>query len=594
MLPGLKAIITAETDEFVKGVDGAVSKIGNLDKATARTSRSLRRFGDVTTNLGKKMSVVSGGVIAGAVGMFALAKGTATAGDRIAKTARGAGIGADAFQELTFALGQAAGMSERELASSLERLTRRMGQAVDGNKQLSEAFEGIGISMQAIQDGSVDTEGAFNTIIAAMQSAETNAEAAAIGMQFFGREGAALGPQLRESGADIDALRQQARDLGIVMGGETLKASEDFADKMGELAGAAQGLRNRIGSALIPIALRFMDTLQDKVIPAVISMVSHIESAIEWFGGLPAPVQEAAAIIAGALGAGGPVLLAIGAMSKALGALVAFTGPVGLFIAAATLAWLAWQKWGDDIKDLIASVAEWFEVKFNEVIEFFKSLPERFAEFGRNIIDGLLAGINEKWEALKERIMELGEMLPEWLRERLGIASPSKVMHDIGVQIGEGLADGIAETQGMIAQAMAQTIAPIENSALSAAKSVVNSMDMMFNKSKPIAIAQGLINTWQGITEALKLPFPQNIAAAAKVASVGFAAVDGIRGTSKGGGGGKRGGSSDGGGSISTQRVDLNIVGGNDRDRIVAREIISVLNEAARDDMRLDARLIGV
>jgi hypothetical protein len=63
-------------------------------------------------------------------------------------------------------------------------------------------------------------------------------------------------------------------------------------------------------------------------------------------------------------------------------------------------------------------------------------------------------------------------------------------------------------------------------------------------------------------------------------------------------GGGARGGGAGagpGGGqaTVNTQRVDLNIIGGNDRDRVVAREVINALNSAQRDGFRLDPRLIG-
>ncbi|HEV8035666.1 hypothetical protein, partial [Yoonia sp.] len=194
---------------------------------------------------------------------------------------------------------------------------------------------------------------------------------------------------------------------------------------------------------------------------------------------------------------------------------------------------------------------------------FFEALPERFAEFGRNIVQGLLNGINEQWEALKARIYELGELLPGWLRDRLGIASPSKVMHEIGTQIGHGLANGIADTQALAQQAVGSTADQIENTALDAASKVVGAMGQMFDQSKPIAMAQALINTWQGITEALKLPFPSNLAAAAQVAAQGFAAVKGIQSTSKSGGGGGSTGASSAAAApaVPTQTVSINLQG---------------------------------
>lgn len=596
MLPGLKVVIDADTEGLDKGIGSAQKRMSRFQRTSDQASSALKDFGRKTTDLGKKMSVVSGGVIAGAVGMFALAKGTADAGDRIAKTARSTGIGAEAFQELSFAIGQATNVTEEQLSSSLVRLTRRMGDAADGNKTLIEAFEKIGVSAEDIKSGVIDTEEAFMLLVEAMQSAETDAEAAAIAMELMGREGAAMGPQLRQSGADIDALRQKARDLGVVMDGETAAASEAFIDKMDDLGRQFAAVKWQIGSALIPVMIDFMDTIQEKVLPGVQSFITKVTDMIDWFRDLPEPVQEAAATIGGALGVGGPVLLAIGAMSKAIGALIAATGPIGLFIAAAATLWAAWQKWGDDITALLQEVHDWFVLKFEQIMEFLQSLPERFIEFGRNIVQGLIDGIKEKWEELTELVTGLGDGISNKLRSVLGIQSPSRVMHTIGQQIGQGLANGIAETQALAQRAVAGTGAEIEGTALDTAKTVVGAMGQMFDNSKPIAAAQALINTWQGMTEALKLPFPKNLAAAATVLAQGLAAVKAIKSTNKsGGGGGGAGAGGGGGGNAGTierreQRptTDVNInLRGDTFNRQSVLSLIGEINEAIGDGARI-------
>jgi hypothetical protein len=59
-------------------------------------------------------------------------------------------------------------------------------------------------------------------------------------------------------------------------------------------------------------------------------------------------------------------------------------------------------------------------------------------------------------------------------------------------------------------------------------------MGQLFKGSKVIAIAQALINAWQGATEALKLPFPSNLAAFASVLATGLGAVQSIKSTNPG------------------------------------------------------------
>ena len=564
MLPNLEVIITATTDQFDKAIDRTRGVLTKYEQAMKAAADRVEAFGDAATRLGNKMSIVSGAMVIGGSAMFALGKSAADAGNQIDKSSKAVGLNAEAFQELNFAIGQVSDMTGDQFTNSLRQMNTRLGQAADGSKPMVEAFEAIGISQEDIQSGLVDTESAFMALATAMQNTESPAAAAALAGRILGEEAAKLGPILRESGGDIDVLRQRAQELGIVLNQDAINASAQFTDKMDELQNQMTTLKNTVGAALLPVMISFVGSIQDNVVPALVSLGETAGKIVEWFGQLPGPVQEAAGLIAAALGVGGPVLLAIGAMSKAISALlVAGSGPIGLLIAAAALLTAAWMKWGDDIKALVSEVVDWFSTKFNELIAFFEGLPEKFAEFGRNIIQGLLNGINEQWEALKARIYELGELLPGWLRDRLGIASPSKVMHEIGTQIGQGLANGIFDTQSLAQQAIAGTSKQIENTALDAAGKVVGAMGQMFDQSKPIAVAQALINTWQGITEALKLPFPANLAAAAQVAAQGFAAVKGIQSTSKSGGGSASASASTAASApaLPTQTVAINLQG---------------------------------
>jgi hypothetical protein len=70
----------------------------------------------------------------------------------------------------------------------------------------------------------------------------------------------------------------------------------------------------------------------------------------------------------------------------------------------------------------------------------------------------------------------------------------------------------------------------------------------LFKIQKTFAIANAIIGTAEGITQALKLPFPANLAAAAKVAAAGAIQIAKIKATNPGGGGGASPSISGGGG----------------------------------------------
>ncbi|WP_207627347.1 phage tail tape measure protein [Photorhabdus tasmaniensis] len=54
--------------------------------------------------------------------------------------------------------------------------------------------------------------------------------------------------------------------------------------------------------------------------------------------------------------------------------------------------------------------------KWNEIITGIMNLPNQFKEFGIEIVNGLLDGINEKWEALKKKLTSLSDYIPDWMR----------------------------------------------------------------------------------------------------------------------------------------------------------------------------------
>lgn len=114
--------------------------------------------------------------------------------------------------------------------------------------------------------------------------------------------------------------------------------------------------------------------------------------------------------------------------------------------------------------------------------------------------------------------------------------------------------------------------------------------EKMLAISKKFGAAQALVNTFTGATEALKLPFPQNLLAFAKVVATGMSAVSAIRSGSSSLGGG-------GGGKIAAQAAPVEkqtpveyIVRGIDKSAIYTGEMLSqifdgISEEAAKRGM---------
>jgi hypothetical protein len=337
--------------------------------------------------------------------------------------------------------------------------------------------------------------------------------------------------------------------------------------------------------------------IETKVIPALRSFVEGVASVIRFFNDLPGPVQEAIGFIAAAIGVGGPLLMAVGAAASAIGALVAATGPIGLLIAAGVLAYTAWQKWGDDIKPVVADAVAFIGDQFRALVGWFTALPETFAQIGRDIISGLRAGILEQWEGLKDTVTETAGAVSGWFKRQLGIESPSREFMDIGRFMMEGLAIGITDNVGIVRDAMSgvarQAVAQTE--AMNAG--VLASLAGAFPKIKAFAVAEAVMSTFKGMAKALELPFPANLAAAATVAAQGASFVAGIRSASPGGGGSPamagRGGASQAAAPSEagpTTSLTINLQGDTFGKQSV-RGLIDTINEALDDGARLRVRV---
>lgn len=83
-------------------------------------------------------------------------------------------------------------------------------------------------------------------------------------------------------------------------------------------------------------------------------------------------------------------------------------------------------------------------------------VPEQFRSFGSFIVDGLIGGITGRLGALRDTVVGAATSAAGWFKEKLGIASPSKVFTQFGGWISEGAANGIDAGQaGVRAAALA-------------------------------------------------------------------------------------------------------------------------------------------
>lgn len=103
------------------------------------------------------------------------------------------------------------------------------------------------------------------------------------------------------------------------------------------------------------------------------------------------------------------------------------------------------------IGNISATILNWsplglFYSAFATVMNWFGfELPTKFSTFGANIINGLINGIKSHFPKLKEIWNTVADYMPDWLKHRMIIRSPSRVMAGLGGHIVGGIGMGLTQ-----------------------------------------------------------------------------------------------------------------------------------------------------
>ena len=126
------------------------------------------------------------------------------------------------------------------------------------------------------------------------------------------------------------------------------------------------------------------------------------------------------------------------------------------------------------LKQWFVGVGEWWSQKWagfkenwdkawNSLVDTIKNLPAKFLDYGKNIVQGLIDGINNGIENAKKTVGGLAKAIIDKFTTETDIHSPSKLFEQFGIYIDQGLANGITAAQGYVDEAMQGLINGVTN-----------------------------------------------------------------------------------------------------------------------------------
>lgn len=235
-------IDTSAYDEGLAGAEQKGSEFGQVLGSVIATGGKLAVGALVATTTA---------TIAGTKAFIDGVSSTASYADSIDKLSQKMGFGVESFQEWQY-VAQISGTSMESLKAGMKTLSS----AVETG---SEAFDKLGLSQEEL--ASMSQEEVFEATITALQGVEDQTQRTYLASQLLGKGATELGPMLNLTQEEMEALKQEAHDLGGVLSEEQVKAGADFQDALLGMQTALTGLKNNMLTDFLPSFTTVMDGL---------------------------------------------------------------------------------------------------------------------------------------------------------------------------------------------------------------------------------------------------------------------------------------------------------------------------------------------
>lgn len=170
-------------------------------------------------------------------------------------TSQAIGISTDALQELGYAASQS-GVDAEEMRQSITLLSRTMNAAKQGGEEQAKMFSKLGVKVKDAQGKLRGADDVIGDIADGLAKMPDGAEKTALALELFGRGGARMIPMLNEGSAGVAKLRQEARDLGIVLDKSLIKQGAEIDDVLDSIKALWKGIRLQVGAVFFPDILK--------------------------------------------------------------------------------------------------------------------------------------------------------------------------------------------------------------------------------------------------------------------------------------------------------------------------------------------------
>lgn len=373
------------TENELASLESAAKKTSNAMSGIATAADKVATGAQKVADKTKKLSAAAAGALA-AIGGLAIK--TVKSADELNTLAKQTGFSVEELQKFQYA-SDLVDVSMEDITGAATKLKKSVA---GDSKELAK----LGVKTKNADGSFRNINDIFYDTLSALGDVQNETERDTLAMAIFGRSADSLAGIVDDGGKSLKELGQEAEDMGLIMGQDTVDSLNNVNDQMDRLKAQATATLAQEGAKAMEVLL-----------PLFEKVVSGISSIIEWVGSLDEQQLQTIITILGVVAAISPLASLISKISSmiafiptllsTLGAAMTWlmANPIVLVIAGivALVALIATK--GDQIKNILNKVDAFLQGVFT------KDWTEVFGPVLGGILNGFFDTVSTVWDSVK-------------------------------------------------------------------------------------------------------------------------------------------------------------------------------------------------
>lgn len=238
------------------------AKLGNIERDLGRVSHLAEQSGQRMASAFNAAQAAFAAIGAGlSVAAFTAGiKSVIDGADQLQKASQKYGVAVEQLSALQYA-GKLSDVSLEAIGTGLKKLSVNMLDTAAGTGEAKDAFKALGIGVKDATGGLKSSDAVLAEIADKFAGMEDGAGKTALAVKLFGKAGADLIPLLNAGSRGLAEMKAEAEKLGVIVGGDLVRKSEQFNDNLTRMAAALDAGKIALTGGIIEKLVEITDAL---------------------------------------------------------------------------------------------------------------------------------------------------------------------------------------------------------------------------------------------------------------------------------------------------------------------------------------------